>query len=137
MIVKLVSILTFLMFNVIDLSAQHHQIEGKSYKALIGETCKEMTGGGCMIYKYQILNFSQDSVVVSYQVIANCLPKERENSYNHMYDDLTKKYKWSSNNNTITIENFDAYGKLTLQNSKLSREDNLAKRHIEFNEEHE
>ena len=108
---------------------------GKNYKALVGETCKEMTNGGCMIYTYRILNFKLDSVVVSYQVIAACLPKELDNNYTHMYDDLIETYSWSAQNDTITINGLDDYGPLTFQNSKLIGEDKFTKRPIEFIEE--
>jgi hypothetical protein len=102
---------------------------GKNYKAIIGETCKDMTDGGCMIYTYQNLNFSKDSVVVSYQVIANCSPKERESNYNHMYDNQTKTYKWNMIDKTIKIEGFDSFSKLTFQDSKL-----ISENKVEFNE---
>ena len=108
---------------------------GKSYKALVGESCKEMTNGGCMIYTYRILNFKTDSVVVSYQVMAYCSPKEIENNYAHLYDNLTKTYKWTVSNDTITINGLDDYGKLTLQNSNLIGVDKSTKRKIEFSEE--
>jgi hypothetical protein len=108
---------------------------GKKYKSLVGETCKEMTNGGCMIYTYRILHFKTDSVVVSYQVIAQCAPKEIENNYNHMYDNLSKTYSWTNNNDTLFINGMDDYGKLIIQNSKLIGEDNSSKRKIEFSEE--
>jgi len=128
------SIILIFLLSIIGINVQN-DLTGKNFKALVGETCKYMTDGGCMIYTYRFLNFKKDSVVVSYEVIASCTPKERESNYNHMYDNLTKTYKWSANSNTITIIGLDEYGKLTLQNSKLIGEDKLTKRYIEFNEE--
>ena len=112
-----------------------NDLTGKCYKALVGESCREMTNGGCMIYTYRILNFKTDSVVVSYQVTAFCLPKEKENNYAHSYDNLTKAYKWAVNSDTITIFGLDDYGKLTIQNSNLIGEDKSTKRMIKFSEE--
>ena len=108
---------------------------GKKYKALVGETCKEMSNGGCMIYTYRILHFKTDSILVSYQVIAQCAPKEIENNYTHMYDNLSKTYSWTAINDTIIINGLDDYGKFIVQNSKLIGEDNSTKRKIEFSEE--
>lgn len=112
-----------------------NDLTGKCYKALVGESCREMTNGGCMIYTYRILNFKTDSVVVSYRVTAYCLPKEKENNYAHSNDNLTKTYKWTASTDTITIHGLDDYGKLTLQNSNLFGEDKWTKRKIEFSEE--
>jgi hypothetical protein len=133
MTIKLISILAFLI-QFLNSGDMRHDPIGKTYKALINETCKEMSDGGCMIYTYQILNFSQDSVAVSYQVIASCSPKERESSYNRMYNNSIKNYKWSANNDSITIEGLNDYGKLQFQNSILIGEDKFKKRNIEFNE---
>lgn len=130
---KLLIILIYLQ-TLIGVNVQNDPT-GKHFKALVSETCKQMKDGGCMIYTYRLLHFKTDSVVVSYQVIASCSPKERENNYKHMYDNLTKTYKWSGNNDTITINGFDDYGKLIIQNSKLLGEDKLTKRHLEFKEE--
>lgn len=112
-----------------------NDLTGKCYKALVGESCREMTNGGCMIYTYRILNFKTDSVVVSYQVTAFCLPKEKENNYAHLNVNSTKTYKWTVNSDTITICGLDDYGKLTIQNSTLFGEDKWTKRKIEFSEE--
>ena len=133
MTIKLSIILVFTL-SMFGLKVQNN-LTGKIYKALIGESCGKMINGGCMIYSYRILNFKTDSVVVSYQVIANCSPKEIENNYNHMYDNLTKTYKWTACNDTITINGLDEYGKLILKNSNLIGEDKSTKRKIEFKEE--
>lgn len=128
--VILIFILSMLGFKV------QNDLAGKNFKALVGETCKEMTDGGCMIYTYRLLNFKTDSVVVSYQVIAYCSPKEIENNYAHLYENLTKTYEWTTSNDTITINGLDDYGTLTLQNSNLIGEDKSTKRKVEFSEEH-
>lgn len=107
---------------------------GKNFKALVNETCKEMTDGGCMVYTYRILHFKTDSVTVSYQVIAYCSPKERENNYSNIYENFTKKYSWSVSKDTLTIYGLDDYGKLIFHNSKLYGSDKNTKRKIEFNE---
>lgn len=133
MTLNLVSTLAFLLPFLYAPDMKHTPI-GKNYRALINETCKEMTDGGCMIYTYQILNFNQDSVAVSYQVTAYCSLKERENNYNRTSDNSVKKYKWSNKNDTLTIEGYDNYGKLAFQNSILMGEDKLTKRSIEFKE---
>ncbi len=131
-----IKILIFLGFvqSMLGINVQN-DLTGKSYKALVGESCKEMTNGGCMIYTYRILNFQTDSVIVSYQVMAYCSQKELENNYAHLYDNLTETYKWTASNDTITINGLDDYGKLTLQNSNLIGEDKSTKRKIEFSEE--
>lgn len=132
----MIKLLTILLFvpSIMGVNVQN-DLTGKSFKALIVESCKEMTEGGCMIYTYRILNFKTDSVVVSFQIIANCWPKVIENNYTHMYDNFIKTYKWSASGDTITINGLDDYGKLTLKNSKLIGEDKLTRRHITFNEE--
>lgn len=133
MTIKILIILSFVQ-SMLGVNIKN-DLTGKSYKALVGESCKDMTNGGCMIYTYRILNFKTDSVVVSYQVMAYCSPKEIENNYAHLYDNLTKTYKWTASNDTITINGLDDYGKLTLQNSSLIGEDKSTKRKIEFSEE--
>ena len=108
----------------------HFDPIGKTYSAKIGETCKVMTDGGCMIYTYQILNFKKDSVVVSYRVIADCTSKEKEKGYENMYNELTKTYKWTLKDKMIHIAGLDDYGTLTIQDLKL-----IGKSKIEFIEE--
>ena len=103
---------------------------GKSYKALTCETCKMMNDGGCVLYTYQTLTFSQDSVWVSSEVFAQCSSKEKEDRYNHSYNHLAKSFKWNIKNDIIEIEGFDQYGKFTLQNLKL-----IATNQLEFIEE--
>ena len=108
----------------------HFDPIGKTYSAKIGETCKSMDGGGCMIYTFRILNFKKDSVVVSYRVKADCTSKEKEKGYENMYNDLTRTYKWTVNDKIIHIAGLDDYGALSIQDSKL-----IGKNKIEFMEE--
>jgi hypothetical protein len=109
-----------------------HGPVGKTYKALVNETCKSMTDGGCMIYTYQVLKFEQDSVKVSYQAIASCSPKEMEDNYKEMYKNQIKKYKWTVQNDTLTVEGFDTYGKFLFQDSVLIGRDKFKNQNIEF-----
>lgn len=130
--------LLFLQFNVYAQNLRvnnSHGPNGKTYKALVGETCKDMTDGGCMIYNYEVLNFGHDSVTLTYQAIAYCWPKELENNYNEMYKFLFKKYKWMVQNDTLTIEGFDTYGKFLFQDSVLIGKDKLKSKNIEFLEQ--
>jgi hypothetical protein len=108
---------------------------GKNFKALVGQSCREMTDGGCMIYTYRILNFRSDSVEVSYQVKTYCLPNERQNNDNHTHDNLIKTYKWSVCKDSLSIHGLDDYDRLIFQNSTLIGEDKSTKRKIVFSEE--
>ncbi|MBO9204949.1 MULTISPECIES: hypothetical protein [Niastella] len=111
-----------------------HSPAGKTYKALLAAGCKEFDDGGCTLFEYRLLCFKKDSVDVSLQVIANCLPEEREIYYNRLYD--TKTYKWKINNNIITIEGLGDYGKLKFRDSMLIGEEIRTREKIEFNEAH-
>ena len=93
-----------------------------------------MTGGGCMIYAYRILNFKSDSVDVSYQVEAFCSPNERQNDYIHTHDNLNKTYKLNLNKDTLIIQGLDDCGTLIYQNSTLIGEEKSTKRKIVFSE---
>jgi hypothetical protein len=108
---------------------------GKTYKTLVGKTCRDMADGGCMIYSYMVLNFGHDSATVSYQGIASCSPKEREDNYKEMYKNQIKKYKWTVQNDTLTIEGFDTYGKFLFQDSVLIGRDKYKNQNIEFLEQ--
>jgi len=133
MTIKLLIILVFVQ-SILGINIQNDPT-GKNFKALVNESCRELTDGGCMVYTYRILNFKTDSVVVSYQVIAYCSPKERENNFSNIYDNFTKTYSWSVSKDTLTINGLDDYGKLIFQNSKLIGGDKSTKRKIEFSEE--
>ena len=134
MTIKRLFTLMFLVPFILGANNRHGPI-GKTYKALVGETCKSMAGGGCMIYTYQVLNFEQDSVKVSYQGIASCSPKERENNYKELYKNQFKKYKWSVQNDSLTIEGFETYGKFLFRDSVLSGKDKFKNQNIEFLEQ--
>lgn len=116
---KLIALFAFLTCFSIASNAQNKVI-GKTYTAKYSEICKDRTDGGCMIYTWRVLAFEKDSVVVSYRTEAHCTPKEIEQNYEHMYDELVKSYKWTAKNNTITIQEFNEYGDFTFQNNKLT-----------------
>jgi len=122
-----------LLFSLVGIKPQHN-LEGKEFKALIGQSCKDMTNGGCMIYTYRILKFKTDSVVVAYQLLAYCSPSEAAHNYTYVHDQSTPNHKWSACNDTITIEGLDDYGTLIWQESKMIGTDKFTERHIEFNE---
>jgi hypothetical protein len=134
MSIKHLSTLMFLVPILLGANNSHGPV-GKTYKALVNETCKSMTDGGCMIYTYQVLKFEQDSVKVSYQAIASCSPKEMEDNYKEMYKNQIKKYKWTVQNDTLTVEGFDTYGKFLFQDSVLIGRDKFKNQNIEFLEQ--
>jgi hypothetical protein len=133
MTIKLLIILAFVQ-SMLGINIQNDPT-GKNFKALVNESCRDLTDGGCMVYTYRILNFKTDSVVVSYQGMTYCSPKERENNFSNIYDNFTKTYSWSVSKDTLTINGLDDYGKLIFQNSKLIGADKSTKRKIEFSEE--
>ena len=55
MTIKLLIILAFVP-SMLGITTQNDPT-GKNFKALVGQSCREMTDGGCMIYTYRILNF--------------------------------------------------------------------------------
>ena len=133
MTIKLLIILAFVP-SLLSITNQNNP-SGKNFKALIGQSCRALTDGGCMIYTYRILNFKSDSVEVSYQVKTYCSPNERQNNDNHTQDKLTKTYKWSVCKDSLSIHGLDDYGTLIFQNSTLIGEDKSTKRKIVFSEE--
>jgi hypothetical protein len=133
MTIKLLIILAFVP-SLLSITNQNNPA-GKNFKALLGQSCRALTDGGCMIYTYRILNFRSDSVEVSYQVMAYCSPYERQNNYNHTNDHLIKTYKWSVCKDSLSIHGLDDYGTLIFQNSTLIGEDKSTKRKIVFSEE--
>jgi hypothetical protein len=114
MLIKLFSTLTFTILCCTILNAQNSLV-GKTYKALISESCKKTTNGGFMEYTYLFLKFKKDSVLVSYDIRRSNSTKERENRNQN----LSKTYKWTIKEVIITIENFSDYNKLSLQGSRL------------------
>ena len=133
MTIKLLIILAFVP-SMLGITTQNDPT-GKNFKALVGQSCREMTDGSCMIYTYRILNFRSDSVKVSYQVKTYCLPNERQNNDNHTHDNLIKTYKWSVCKDSLSIHGLDDYDRLIFQNSTLIGEDKSTKRKIVFSEE--
>lgn len=95
------------------------ELMGKTYIAKIREACKEMSTGGCMIYTYEVLKFKKDFVEVFYTTKATCTPKELEKNYEHLFDNVTKTYKWAMHNNVLTIEGLEDFSTLTFTESKL------------------
>ncbi len=110
------------------------ELIGKSFKALVGETCKDMIGGGCMIYTYERLTFHQDSVTISYEVDAKCFPEVQEKNYSHLYSDLSKNYNWNSKNDTISIYGFSDFKELIIRDSLLFSLDKTQNRNLIFHE---
>lgn len=109
--------LVLLVSFILKMNAQS-KIIGKTYKTIIGMTCKDFNNGGCMIYRYCVLFFEKDSVTINYKVVPNCSPKWRDSLYtkqNHLF----QKYSWRIHKNKIIINNFDEYGKLQIKGRKL------------------
>ncbi|MDN3693892.1 hypothetical protein QWZ06_17175 [Chryseobacterium tructae] len=123
-------ILIFLPFLFINGNRQT-KLEGKTYVAEIGATCKDGIG---MIYTSRILKFDKNTVTSSYKVVAS-VSKERKNTYEQMYDNLTKVYKWKIEKNVLIFENCKEFGTLKIQNSKIIGYDNDWMKAIEFKEQ--
>ncbi|WP_160136954.1 hypothetical protein [Chryseobacterium sp. c4a] len=123
-------ILIFLPFLFINGNRQT-KLEGKTYIAELPATCKDGIG---MIYTSRILTFDKNTVTSSYKVVAS-VSKERKNTYEHMYDNLTKVYKWKIEKNVLIFENCKEYGMLKIQNSKIIGYDNDWMTAIEFKEQ--
>ena len=125
----LLAILPF-MISCQNSNAQTRLI-GKTYIAKIGETCKDGIGS---LYKYRILKFSASYVTISYKIDAY-VSNGSKDTYEHMYDELTKNYKWKIQNDILIIQNFEEYGKLEIQNTKIIGKDINSMESIEFKEE--
>jgi hypothetical protein len=110
------------------------ELIGKSFKALVGETCKDMIDGGCMIYTYEWLTFHQDSVTISYEVKAYCTPVEREKNYTNLYSDLSKNYNWSLKHDTIRIHGNSDFNELIIRDSLIFGFDRTQNRNLIFHE---
>lgn len=133
MLIKFV-LIQLVVLPSINFSVHSTQQTGKKYKALLSESCKLMTDGGCMIYTYRVLNFNKDSVTVSYEVEAKCTPQDREKNYINQLRNAVKSYKWSNRNNLLLIEGFDEYGELIFQNTTITGRDKSSGRSVEFKE---
>ena len=127
---KKILTLLILTFWFINCNGQT-KLSGKTYVAAIGATCKDGIG---MIYTSRILKFDKNTVTSSYKVTASVSP-ELKDGYEHMYDDLTKTYKWKINKNVLIIENCKELGELKIQKSKIIGRDNDGMTAIEFIEQ--
>lgn len=107
------------------------KLAGKTYVAKIGATCKDGIG---MIYTSRILKFDKNTVTSFYKVTASVSPDLKE-GYEHMYDHLTKTYKWKMKKGVLIFENCKEFGVLNIQNSKIIGQDNDWKTAIEFIEQ--
>jgi hypothetical protein len=120
-------IFIFLSFSNISCSGQN-KLEGNTYIAEIRATCKDGIG---MIYTSRILKFDKDIVTSSYKVVASVSP-EFKDGYEHMYDSLTKVYKWKIEKDVLILENCKEFGGLKIHNSKIIGYDNDWQDVIEF-----
>jgi len=117
-ILKQFFVLTILACVSGEVSAQT-KLTGKTFISEAGATCRDGIG---MIYTYRILDFKNDSVIVSYRVVESVIP-EKIGMYEHMYDNLKKIFKWNVNKNILTIENCKEFNKMTIQESTLISQD--------------
>lgn len=106
----------FFLFILFNCKAQQN-FDGKIYVATIGETCKDGIG---TLKTSRILKFDKNTVTSSYQVIAYVSNTESKNTYEHMYDYLTKTYTWKIHKNTLILKNNTETEKLTIQNYSLT-----------------
>lgn len=91
------------------------ELRGKTYSSYLGETCKYGRG---TLTKFRILKFDEQNVTISYKIIAY-VPAEFKHGYEHMYDNLTKKYKWKNKNGIVIIQDFTEFNNLKIQNAEL------------------
>ena len=79
---------------------------GKTYIAIVRQSCKRTTTGAYMINTYCELKFAKDSVNISV--------------YSDRFEDNTgTNYKWIIENNQVKIQEFDTYGVLNKQGLNL------------------
>lgn len=107
------------------------KLAGKTYVAKIVETCKDGIG---MIYISKVLEFDEYTVTSSFKVTASVSP-ELKDKYVHMYDHLTKTYKWKIDKGVLIFENCKEFGALNIQKSKISAKDNDWNTTVEFIEQ--
>ena len=103
---------------------------GKTYTAEVAATCKDGVG---MIWIYCVLEFTKDSVTISYRVEESVI-EARKGTYVHMYDHLKKTCRWKSTDNRLTIEHCNEFRNWKLQESTITAE-NSEKKQIVFTEE--
>ena len=126
---------SFIFMSSLWYGSLENDLNGKTYKALVGETCKYMSDGGCMLYTYRLLQFKQDSVWITYHVEANCTPKNKEYLYTRNNSQSPKKFKWETTNDSLTIEGFDEYGNFQIQGTSLFGIEKITEKRIEFKKE--
>lgn len=110
---------------------QPTRLEGKIYIAEIQQTCKDGVGS---LFISRILKFNKNTATSFYKVVASVSP-ERKKSYEHMYENLTKTYKWRISKDILIIENGKELVEFKIQKSKLTGYDNDWKKAIEFTEQ--
>lgn len=93
---------------------------GKTYVANISETCKDGVG---TLKTLRVLKFDKNTVTISHQVVAYVADNELKRNYEHLYDNVTKTYKWTIYKNTLILKNGKETEKLTIQNSGLKTYD--------------
>jgi len=107
-------ILLLTLFS-LDISAiAQNNYAGKYYVTLLSTISKELTNGGCMVYKHCVLKFDKDSVEVSFPTKAVCSPNEFENIYNSI-NNLTTRFKWTVVSEKLVINGFEDFNKYTFK----------------------
>ena len=90
---------------------------GKTFQALIGESCEKIIGGGCWVSEYCQVSFEKDSVAISYFTKASCSPKEA--SYEQIFHQR-KKYIWREEQIYIIPKNETDYGSIIIDVNKIT-----------------
>jgi hypothetical protein len=89
-------------------------IIGKTFSALISQSCARTLNGGVMSYKYCDLSFAKDSVTVTFRwerTKIGSLPEKDSSD--------SQTYKWKTENEKIIIENFTDYAYFVRQDGNL------------------
>ncbi len=73
---KLIFIVT--LFLIVTTMKANAQVAGKTYEAEVNYVCKKMSGGGCVILTYCVLNFKQETVEVYYYTKAQHAHQRKE-----------------------------------------------------------
>jgi hypothetical protein len=102
-------IIVFFLLSISNLSAEQYRNDyiGRTYKAEISVSCKKFIDGGCTLFRYCVLEFEKDSVMISSYVRASCIPERNVIMYeeNNFLD--RKKYKWTKKESIIFFEDLD------------------------------
>lgn len=107
------------------------KLSGKTYTAEIETTCKAGIG---TLFKYRVLKFGANTVTSYYKIIADVAPKLKA-GYEHMYDNLTKRFQWKIDKGNLLFEDCKEFGEIKIQGSKLIVKDNKWKKELEFTEQ--